>query len=129
MVIANAEHFVVANDLLFRLVKPKKSLDSQMKCLLVIPEKFKHRFSCFMILSLVPIMVQSRPTILSKIGTGCIICLRNLRGIFPHVMLVSSRNKNEVRQYFHPRILLSYNPKSYLSADIKYMPKGIYSSL
>ena len=42
MVIANAEHFVVANNLLFRLVKPKKSLDSQMKCLLVIPEKFEN---------------------------------------------------------------------------------------
>ena len=28
--------------------------------------------------------------------------------------------------YFHPRIPLSYNPMSYISADIKYMPKGIY---
>ena len=42
MVIANAEHFVVANNLLFRLVKPRKSLDPQMKCLLVIPEKFEN---------------------------------------------------------------------------------------
>ena len=28
--------------------------------------------------------------------------------------------------YSHPRIPLSYNPMSYISADIKYMPKGIY---
>ena len=29
-------------------------------------------------------------------------------------------------RYLHPRIPLSYNPMAYLSADIKYMPKGIY---
>ena len=28
--------------------------------------------------------------------------------------------------YFHPRIPLSYNPMSYISDDIKYMPKCIY---
>ena len=28
--------------------------------------------------------------------------------------------------YSHPRIPLSYNPMSYISADIKYMPKCIY---
>ena len=28
--------------------------------------------------------------------------------------------------YFHPRIPLSYNPMSYISTDIKYMPKGLY---
>ena len=28
--------------------------------------------------------------------------------------------------YFHPSISLSYNPMTYISADIKYMPKGIY---
>ena len=39
---ANAEQCVVANDLLFRLVKPKKHFDSQVKCLLVIPEKFEN---------------------------------------------------------------------------------------
>ena len=46
---------------------------------------------------------------------------------------VSSCNecqKQKVKQhkdrYIHPRIPLSYNPMAYLSADIKYMPKGIY---
>ena len=29
--------------------------------------------------------------------------------------------------YFHPRIPLNYNPMHYISADIKYMPKGIYN--
>ena len=32
IVIANAEHYVVANGILFRLVKSKKALDSQTKC-------------------------------------------------------------------------------------------------
>ena len=41
IVIANAEHYVVANGILYRLVKTKKAFDSQTKCLLVVPEKFK----------------------------------------------------------------------------------------
>ena len=36
------------------------------------------------------------------------------------------KQKRDKIPYFHPRILLSYNPMSYISADIKYMPKGIY---
>ena len=39
MVIANAENYVVANGVPFRLVKQKKLFDTLMKCLLVIPEK------------------------------------------------------------------------------------------
>ena len=39
--------------------------------------------------------------------------------------------KTEIQEsptrYFHPRIPLDYNPMSYISADIKYMPKGIYN--
>ena len=42
IVIANAEHYVVANGILFRLVKSKKAFDSQTKCLLVVPEKFEN---------------------------------------------------------------------------------------
>ena len=36
------------------------------------------------------------------------------------------KQKRGTIPYSHPRIPLSYNPMSYISADIKYMPKGIY---
>ena len=42
MPIANAENYVVANGVLFRLVKEKKNFDTPMKCLLVIPENFEN---------------------------------------------------------------------------------------
>ena len=42
-------------------------------------------------------------------------------------MHANNKSRKEVRfSYSHPRIPLSYNPMSYISADIKYMPKGIY---
>ena len=37
------------------------------------------------------------------------------------------KSKKRPTRYFHPRISLDYNPMSYISADIKYMPKGIYN--
>ena len=42
MVIANAENYIVANGVLFRLIKQKKIFDTSMKCLLVVPEKFEN---------------------------------------------------------------------------------------
>ena len=42
MVIANAENDIVANYVLFRLVKQKKIFDTSMKCFLVLPEKFEN---------------------------------------------------------------------------------------
>ena len=42
MVIANAEHYIVANGVLFRLMQQKKVFDTSIKCLLVIPEKFEN---------------------------------------------------------------------------------------
>ena len=42
MVIANVENNVVANGILFRLVKQKKLFDTPMKCLLVVLEKFEN---------------------------------------------------------------------------------------
>ena len=42
MVIANTENYVVANGVLFRLVKQKKIFDTPMKCLLVVPEKLEN---------------------------------------------------------------------------------------
>ena len=37
------------------------------------------------------------------------------------------KSKKRPTRYFHLRIPLDYNPMSYISADIKYMPKGIYN--
>ena len=42
MVIANAENYIVANGVLFRLMKQKKVFDTSIKCLLVVPEKFEN---------------------------------------------------------------------------------------
>ena len=42
MVITNAENYVVANDVLFMLVKQKKIFDTSMKFLLVVPKKFEN---------------------------------------------------------------------------------------
>ena len=38
MVITNAENYVVANGVLFRLGKQKKTFDTPMKCLILVPE-------------------------------------------------------------------------------------------
>ena len=93
MVITNAEHFVVANNLLFGLVKPKKSLDSQMKCLLVIQEKFENIVFHMFHNTLLCAHYGPLNTYVIGTSTGCIICLRNLRGVFPHVMLVAAETK------------------------------------
>ena len=42
MVIANAENYIVANGVLFRLIQQKKVFDTSIKCLLVVPEKFEN---------------------------------------------------------------------------------------
>ena len=42
MVIANAENYIVANGILFRLIHQKKIPDTPPKCLLVVPEKFEN---------------------------------------------------------------------------------------
>ena len=42
MVIANAENYLVVNDVLFRLIQQKKVFDTSIKCLLVVPEKFEN---------------------------------------------------------------------------------------
>ena len=129
MVIANAENYIVANGILFRLIQQKKVFDTSIKCLLVVPEKFENSVfrTCFMIHYLVHIMVLSTHTTLSKITIGYIICLKNCKDTYPHVKRANNKNRKEGKiPYSNPRIPLSYNPMSYISADIKYMPKGIY---
>ena len=127
MVIANAENYIVANGILFRIIHQKKIPETPAKCLLVFQKNLKiPSFTCFMILYSVHIMALLTHIIPSKIVIGYIICLKSYKGIFLHVKRVNNKNRKEVRLLLHPRIPLSYNPMSYISADIKYMPKGIY---
>ena len=128
MVIANAENYIVANGILFRLIHQKKISDTPAKCLLVVPEKFENSIFHMFHDTLLgahygPVntyyTIKDRYWIhnmfekLQRYISSCEACQqqKQKRGKIP---------------YSHPRILLSYNPMSYLSADIKYMPKGIY---
>ena len=128
MVIANVENYVVVNGVLFRLVKQKKMFDTPMKCLLVVPEKIENSvFHMFhdTLLGAHYGPVNTHYTIkdrywihnmfekLQRYISSCDACQqqKQKRGKIP---------------YFHPRIPLSYNPMSYISADIKYVPKGIH---
>ena len=50
MVIVNAENYIVVNGVLFKLVKDKRTFNTPIKCLLVVPESLKTvYFICFMI--------------------------------------------------------------------------------
>ena len=128
MVIANAENYIVVNGILFRLIHQKKIPDIQAKCLLVVPEKFENSIFHMFHDTLLgahygPLntyyTIKNRYWIhnmfekLQRYISSCEACQqqKQKRGKIP---------------YSHPRIPLSYNPMSYISADIKYMPKGIY---
>ena len=128
MVIANAENYIVVNGILFRLVQQKKVFDTSAKCLLVVPEKFENSIFHMFHDTLLgahygPVntyyTIKDRYWIhnmfekLQRYISSCEACQqqKQKRGKIP---------------YSHPRIPISYNPMSYISADIKYMPKGIY---
>ena len=128
MVIANAENYIVVNGVLFKLVKDKRIFDAQIKCLLLVPEKFEnsvfHMFHDTLLgAHYGPVntyyTIKDRYWIhnmfekLQRYISSCDACQQQ-------------KQKRGKTQYFHPRIPLSYNPMSYISADIKYMPKGIY---
>ena len=128
MVIANAENYIVVNGVLFKLVKDKRTFDAPIKCLLVVPEKFEnsvfHMFHDTLLgAHYGPVntyyTIKDRYWIhnmfekLQRYISSCDACQQQ-------------KQKRGKTQYFHPRIPLSYNPMSYISADIKYMPKGIY---
>ena len=129
MVIANAENYIVANGVLFRLMKQKKVFDTSIRCLFVVPEKFENSvFHMFhdTLLGAHYGPVNTYYTIkdrywkhnmfekLQRYISSCEACQQQ------------QKHKRGKIPYLHPRIPLSYNPMSYISADIKYMPKGIY---
>ena len=114
MVIANAENYVVANGVPFRLVKQKKMFDTPMKCLLVVPEKFENS-----------VFHMFHDTLLgahySPVNTYYTIKDRYwIHNMFEklHRYISSCEACQQQKQkrgnipYFHPRIPLSYNPMS-----------------
>ena len=100
IVTANAEHYVVANGILFRLVKSKKAFDSLTKCLLAVPEKFENTVFHMFHDTLLGAHYGPINTYYTLKDTGCIICLRNLRDTFLHVMHANNKSRKEVRQNF-----------------------------
>ena len=128
MVIANAENYIIVNGVLFKLVKDKRTFDAPIKCLLVVPEKFEN--SVFHMFHDTLLGAHYGP-----VNTYYTIKDRYwIHNMFEKLQqYISScdayqqqKQKRGKTQYFHPRIPLSYNPMSYISANIKYMPKGIY---
>ena len=130
MILANAENFIVANGLLFKLQHTKCNRLDTLQCLLVIPEKFENVIFHMFHDSLLgahygPLntyyTIKERYFMhnmfekLNRYISSCDTCQKQ-------------KTKKTKQPAFHPRIPLSYNPMAYLSADIKYMPKGIYVS-
>ena len=119
MVIANAENYIVVNGILFKLVQQKKVFDTSAKCLLVVPEKFENS-----------IFHMFHDTLLGAhygpVNTYYNMFEKLQRYISSCEACQPQKQKRGKIPYSHPRIPLSYNPMSYISADIKYIPKGIY---
>ena len=128
-IISNADNYIVANGLLFKLQQVPRNKQLHHKCLLVIPETFEHIVFHMYHDSLLGAHYGPLNTyytikdkyyihnLLDKVNkyvTSCEECQKQ-------------KTKKNKSRYFHPRIPLDYNPMAYVSADIKYMPKGIYN--
>ena len=96
MVIANAENYIVANGVFFRLIQQKKVFDTSIKCLLTVLEKFENSVFHMFHDTLLGAHVSTYTT-LSKIIIGYIICLKNYKDTYPHVRHVNNKNRKEVR--------------------------------
>ena len=127
-IITNAENYIVADGLLFRLQETMRNRHLVRRCLLVIPESHEHI-----------VFHQYHDSLLGAhygpLNTFYTIrdkyYIHNLfekvnRYVYSCSECQQQKSKKNKDKYFHPRIPLSYNPMAYLSADIKYMPKGIY---
>ena len=129
IILTNAENYIVANGLLFRLHKTIRKNTSSYQTLLVIPEAFEnvvfHMYHDSLLgAHLGPIntyytikdkyYIHNMFEKLNRYISACDNCQKQ-------------KAKRDKSRPFHPRIPLTYNPMAYLSADIKYMPKGIYN--
>ena len=96
-----------------------------MKCLLVKPEKFKDSIFHDTLLGAHYSTLNTYYTIKEKYWIHKMF-EKLKRYISSCDACQQQKQKRGKVSYFHPRISLSYNPMNYISADIKYMPKGIY---
>ena len=128
-IISNSDNYIVADGLLFKLQQVSRNKQLVHRCLLVIPETFEHVVFHMYHDSLLGAHygpLNTYYTIKDKYH------IHNLLDkINKYVASCEECQKQKVKtkksRYFHPRIPLDYNPLAYISADIKYMPKGIYN--
>ena len=128
-IISNSDNYIVADGLLFKLQQVTRNKQMVHRCLLVIPEAFEHVVFHMYHDSLLGAHygpLNTYYTIKDKYH------IHNLLDkINKYVASCEECQKQKVKtkksRYFHPRIPLDYNPLAYISADIKYMPKGIYN--
>ena len=128
-IISNSDNYIVADGLLFKLQQVSRNRQVVHRCLLVIPENFEHVVFHMYHDSLLGAHygpLNTYYTIKDKYH------IHNLLDkINKYVASCEECQKQKVKtkksRYFHPRIPLDYNPLAYISADIKYMPKGIYN--
>ena len=128
-IICNADNYIVADGLLFKLQQTYRNKQLVNRCLLVIPETFEHVVFHMYHDSLLgahygPLNIYY--TIKDKYHLHNLLDKLN-RYVASCEECQKQKSKKRPTRYFHPRIPLDYNPMSYISVDIKYMPKGIYN--
>ena len=129
-VLVNAERYVIANELLFRIIHaPKVNLTkAKYNLVLVIPEQFEHTLFYAYHDSLLGAhynALTTYHTIRQRFW------VQNLfeklqRYVDTCEKCAHQKDKKSQQKYFHPRIPLEYSPLAHLSGDIKYMPQGIH---
>ena len=128
-IISNSDNYIIADGLLFKMQQVSRNKQLVHRCLLVIPETFEHVVFHMYHDSLLGAHygpLNTYYTIKDKYH------IHNLLDkINKYVASCEECQKQKVKtkksRYFHPRIPLDYNPLAYISADVKFMPKGIYN--
>ena len=128
-IISNADNYIVADGLLFKLQQTYRNRQMVHRCLLVIPETFEHVVFHLYHDSLLGAHygpLNTYYTIKDKYYIHNLLDKLN-NYVASCEECQKQKTKSKKLRYFHPRIPLDYNPMAYVSADIKYMPKGIYN--
>ena len=128
-IITNSDNYIVADGLLFKLQHTYRNKQMIHRCLLVIPETFEHIVLHMYHDSLLGAHygpLNTYYTIKDKYYIHNLLDKIN-KYVASCEECQKQKSKKRKTRYFHPRIPLDYNPMSYVSADIKYMPKGIYN--
>ena len=128
-IISNADNYIVADGLLFKLQQTYRNRQMVHRCLLVIPETFEHVVFHLYHDSLLGAHygpLNTYYTIKDKYYIHNLLDKLN-NYVASCEECQKQKTKSKKSRYFHPRIPLDYNPMAYVSADIKYMPKGIYN--